>query len=136
MDDHRYYPFLDAQNHPAGSNYCLYAGYFYFVVPIFPEIGMDSGKAAILQCVLDDDSTPHGGSFVWTGPAVTSAGALNTPGSASTLGAGQSDEGSYNYSFTDIGVTLVQDVFCKLPTTDPGFISLIVTVRDACLHLA
>ena len=89
--------------------------------PSVPEIRVDSGNDAFLQCVLGGDST-HGGSFSWTGPAVASGRAVDTldsSGTVSTLsiaGVGRSDEGSYSCSFTGVDTVSIRlDVVCKLP---------------------
>ena len=89
--------------------------------PNVPEIRVDSGSEAFLQCVLDGDST-HGGSFSWTGPAVASGRAviiLDSSGTVSTLiiaDVGGSDEGNYSCSFTGVDtISIALDVVCKLP---------------------
>ena len=92
--------------------------------PSVSEISVDSGNGVILQCVLGGDST-HGGSFSWTGPAVTRDRAvitLDSSGTVSTLtiaDAGGNDEGSYSCSFTGVAtISITLDVVCKLPATD------------------
>ena len=107
-------------------NYYTYAGRSLHFASNVPEIRVDSGNEAALQCVLDSDST-HGGSFLWTGPAVASGRAviiLDSSGTVSTLtiaDVGGSDEGSYSCSFTGVGaISIALDVVCKfkiLPVT-------------------
>ena len=82
-----------------------------------PEISVDSGNNAILQCILGGDFT-HGGSFSWTGPAVTIGRAvIDSSGTVSTLtiaGVGRSDEGRYSCSFTGFDtISITLDVVCK-----------------------
>ena len=86
-----------------------------------PEIRVDSENDALLQCILNGDST-HGGSFSWTGPAIASGRAditLDSSGTVSTLtiaSVGESDEGTYSCSFTGVDpIFLSLDVNCKLP---------------------
>ena len=83
------------------------------------ELRVDSGSNAVMQCILGGDST-HGGSFSWTGPAVTGGRAaivLDSSGTVSTLtitSVDQSDEGEYSCSFDDVGtVSITLDVICK-----------------------
>ena len=109
-----------------------YAGRSLHFAPSLPEISVDSGNNAVLQCVLDGDSTHHGGSFSWTGPAVASGRAvitLNLPGTVSTLSIAAvdgSDEGKYSCSFTGVDtISITLDVVCKLPATDLRFTSSI-----------
>ena len=91
--------------------------------PRYGLIGLrvNSGNTAEIQCLLDTDSN-DGGSFSWTGPAVTSGRAvvtLDSSGTVSTLtinGVGRSDEGRYNCSFTGVNtISINLDVRCKLP---------------------
>jgi hypothetical protein len=91
-----------------------------YFVPSVPGINVDSGNNAVLQCILDGDST-HGGSFSWTGPAVTSGRAnitLDTSRTVSTLtidSVGRSDEGRYSCSLTGVvTISITLDVVCKL----------------------
>jgi hypothetical protein len=84
------------------------------------EISFDSGNIAVLQCVLDGDSS-DGGSFSWTGPAVTNDRAVKTldsSGTVSTLtiaSVGRRDEGQYSCSFTGLDtISITLDVVCKL----------------------
>ena len=89
-----------------------------------PEISVDSGNDAVLQCVLDGDST-HGGSFSWTGPGPATVDndradvILDSSGTVSTLtitDVGRSDEGHYSCSFTGVDtISIGLDVVCKLP---------------------
>ena len=101
-------------------NYCLYAGRSLHFASNLPEIRVDSGSDAVLQCILGGDSR-HGGSFNWTGPAVTSGRAsisLDSSGTVSTLtitSVGRSDEGRYRCSFGDVDtVSITLNVICKL----------------------
>ena len=100
--------------------YYTYAGRSLHFAPSVPEIRVDSGNDALLQCVLEGDSTQLG-SFLWTGPAVASGRAaiiLDSSGTVSTLtiaGVGRSDEGSYTCSFTGVDtISITLDVVCKL----------------------
>ena len=82
---------------------------------------IDSGGNVSLQCILGSDLT-HGGSFSWTGPAVSSGRAVITLNSSRTVsvltinGVSRSDEGEYICSYTGVGiVSITLDVICKLP---------------------
>ena len=99
--------------------------------PSVPEISVDSGSNAVLQCVLGGDST-HGGSFSWTGPAVTNDRAVITLDSSGTVSeltiadVGRSDEGSYSCSFTGVDTVFISlDVICKLPAI------IIIQIKDS-----
>ena len=94
-----------------------------YFAPNVPEINVDSGNNAVLQCVLVHGDCTHGGSFSisWTGPAITNDRAVVTPDAsdtASTLSiasVGRSDEGSYSCSFTGFDtISITLDVVCKL----------------------
>ena len=101
---------------------CLfYAGRSLHFEPSVPEIRVDSGNDAVLQCVLGGNST-HVGSFSWTGPAIASSRAvlaLDSSGTVSTLNiasVGRSDEGQYSCSYTGVDTVFISlDVNCKLP---------------------
>jgi hypothetical protein len=102
--------------------------------PDLPEIRVDSGNNANLQCVLALRDSTHGRSFLWTGPAVASDRAvitLNASGTVSTLtiaSVGRSDEGQYSCSFTGVDTIFITlDVICKLLAIyrSPGFLSVI-----------
>ena len=102
-------------------DYRYYAGPLLHFAPSVPEIRVDSGNNAVLQCVLDGNFT-HGGSFSWTGPAVASNQAvIDSSGTVSTLAidnVGRSDEGRYSCSFTGVkSIFISLDVVCKLPAT-------------------
>ena len=122
--------------------YYTYAGRSLHFEPSVPEISVDSGNDALLQCVLGGNST-HVGSFSWMGPAVASGRAiisLDSSGTVSTLtiaGVGRGDEGQYSCSFTGVDTISIElDVVCKLPATDLRFISLIViNMLLSCLQL-
>ena len=100
----------------------LYAGRSLHFAQRVSEISVDSGNDAVLQCVLDGDST-HGGSFSWTGPAIVdnvrAATTLDSSGTVSTLTIADvrgSDEGRYSCSFTGVDtISITLDVVCKLP---------------------
>ena len=99
--------------------YYTYAGQSLHFAPSVPEIRVDSGNDALLQCVLGGDST-RVGSFSWTGPAVTSRQAfftLDTSRTVSTLtiaNVGRSDEGRYSCSYTGVDTVFISlDVICK-----------------------
>ena len=103
-------------------DYWYYAGPSLHFAPSMPEIRVDSGNNAVLQCVLDHGGFTHGGSFSWTGPAVASNRAvIDSSGTVSTLtidNVGRSDEGQYSCSFTGVeSIFISLDVVCKLPTT-------------------
>ena len=104
--------------------YYTYAGQSLHFAPSVPEISVDSGNNAFLQCVLGGDLT-DGGSFSWTGPAIASGRAvvtLDSSGMVSTLSIASvdgGDEGNYSCSFTDVGtISITLDVICKLPASD------------------
>ena len=100
-----------------------------YFVPNVPEISVDSGNDAVLQCVWVDDSRyppisykTRIGYFSWKGPAVTSHRAsytLDTSHRVSTLtiaSVDQSDEGQYSCSYLGADTVFISlDVVCKLP---------------------
>jgi hypothetical protein len=92
-----------------------------YFVPSEPEISLHSGNNAVLQCVLVRGDSTQGGSFSWTGPAVTSGRAVRTldsSGTVSTLtiaSVDRSEEGRYSCSFTGFDTIFITlDVICKL----------------------
>ena len=98
-----------------------------YFAPNMPEISVDSGNDAVLQCVWVDDPTisyiiASIGSFSWEGPAVTSHQAsytLDTSHRVSTLtiaSVGRTDEGQYSCSYLGADTVFISlDVVCKLP---------------------
>ena len=88
------------------------------LVPSLPELRVDNGDSAELQCVLVGNSI-HGGSFTWTGPADGTneddhtTTTLSDSGTVSTLtihGVGRDDAGQYTCSYSglnSISITLV-----------------------------
>ena len=100
-------------------DYWYYAGPSLHFAPSMPEIRVDSGNNAVLQCVLDHGGFTHGGSFSWTGPAIASGRAvIDSSLTVSTLtidNVGRSDEGRYSCAFTRVeSVFISLDVVCKL----------------------
>ena len=92
-----------------------------YFVSSMPEIRVDSGNDAVLQCVLVRDDSAHDGSFSWQGSAVTNDRAVVTPDTSSMVstltiaGVGRSDEGRYSCSFTGFDtISIILHVVCKL----------------------
>ena len=101
----------------------MHAGRSLHLVPSLPELHVDSGDSAELQCVLVGNPI-HGGSFTWTGPAVgnnedgRTALTVSASGALSTLTIsdfGSDDAGQYTCSYMDVGtVSIMLTVVGKL----------------------